>query len=91
MLNIDRDGRGIATLTLDRPEARNALCAALVARLTEALEMATAGSIDGFAMVLSHRDGAVTATHVIPARGAFRLAGAVQWLDTRVRRSVEEA
>ena len=37
MLRIDRDGRGIATLTLDRPEAKNALSAALVARLTDAL------------------------------------------------------
>jgi methylglutaconyl-CoA hydratase len=37
MLRIERDARGIATLTLDRPEARNALSAALVARLTESL------------------------------------------------------
>ena len=37
MLRIDRDARGIVTLTLDRPEAKNALSAALVARLTETL------------------------------------------------------
>lgn len=37
MLRVDRDTRGIVTLTLDRPEAKNALSAALVARLTEAL------------------------------------------------------
>ena len=37
MLRIERDNRGIVTLTLDRPEARNALSAELVARLTEAL------------------------------------------------------
>jgi len=37
MLRTDRDARGIVTLTLDRPEARNALSAALVAGLTEAL------------------------------------------------------
>jgi methylglutaconyl-CoA hydratase len=37
MLRIERDARGIATLTLDRPEARNALSATLVARLTESL------------------------------------------------------
>jgi methylglutaconyl-CoA hydratase len=37
MLRIERDPRGIATLTLDRPEARNALSAELVGRLTEAL------------------------------------------------------
>lgn len=37
MLKIDRDSRGIATLTLDRPEAKNALSAALVTRLAETL------------------------------------------------------
>ncbi len=37
MLRTDRDARGIVTLTLDRPEAKNALSATLVARLTEAL------------------------------------------------------
>jgi methylglutaconyl-CoA hydratase len=37
MLRIDRDNRGIATLMLDRPEAKNALSSALVARLTDVL------------------------------------------------------
>jgi len=37
MLRIERDARGIATLTLEREEARNALSAELVARLAEAL------------------------------------------------------
>jgi len=37
MLAITRDARGLATLTLDRPQARNALSGELVARLTEAL------------------------------------------------------
>ncbi len=37
MLRIDRDARGIATLTLDRPAARNALSAELVAGLAGAL------------------------------------------------------
>ena len=37
MLSITRDARGLATLTLDRPEARNALSGELVARLTDAL------------------------------------------------------
>jgi methylglutaconyl-CoA hydratase len=37
MLRIDRDPRGVATLTLDRPEAKNALSAGLVTQLTEAL------------------------------------------------------
>jgi methylglutaconyl-CoA hydratase len=38
MLRNDHDPRGIVTLTLDRPEARNALSAALVARLTDELD-----------------------------------------------------
>jgi methylglutaconyl-CoA hydratase len=37
MLSITRDTRGLATLTLDRPEARNALSGELVTRLTAAL------------------------------------------------------
>jgi methylglutaconyl-CoA hydratase len=37
MLRIERDARGIATLTLDRPAQRNALSAELVAKLTDAL------------------------------------------------------
>jgi methylglutaconyl-CoA hydratase len=37
MIRVDRDARGIVTLTLDRPEAKNALSAALVTRLTETL------------------------------------------------------
>jgi methylglutaconyl-CoA hydratase len=38
VLRIERDPRGIVTLALDRPEARNALSAALVGELTAALE-----------------------------------------------------
>jgi len=38
MLRTDHDPRGIVTLTLDRPEARNALSAALVARLSDELD-----------------------------------------------------
>lgn len=37
MLRIERDPRGTATLILDRPAERNALCAELVAGLTDAL------------------------------------------------------
>ena len=37
MLRTDRDARGIVTLTLDRPEAKNALSAALVGELTATL------------------------------------------------------
>lgn len=38
MLQIDRDARDVVTLTLDRPEAKNALSAALVSRITETFE-----------------------------------------------------
>ncbi len=38
VLGIERDTRGIVTLTLDRTEARNALSAELVGQLTEALK-----------------------------------------------------
>ncbi|MBM5811147.1 MAG: enoyl-CoA hydratase/isomerase family protein [Gammaproteobacteria bacterium] len=38
MLREERDRRGVVTLTLERPEARNALSAALVAALSAALE-----------------------------------------------------
>jgi len=38
MLRTTRDARGIVTLTLDRPEAKNALSGALVAELAAALE-----------------------------------------------------
>ena len=37
MLRIERDPRGIATLVLDRPAERNALCAQLIGELTAAL------------------------------------------------------
>lgn len=37
MLRTERDSRGVATLTLDRPEAKNALSAALVGELTASL------------------------------------------------------
>ena len=37
MLRIERDPRGIATLILDRPAERNALCAQLIGELTNAL------------------------------------------------------
>ncbi|MSQ92488.1 MAG: enoyl-CoA hydratase/isomerase family protein [Gammaproteobacteria bacterium] len=37
MLRIERDPRGTATLILDRPAERNALCAQLIGELTDAL------------------------------------------------------
>ena len=52
MLRSDRDPRGTVTLTLDRPEARNALSAALVARLTAELDT-LAGDASVRAIVLT--------------------------------------
>lgn len=71
MLRIERDARGIATLTLDRPEARNALSAALVARLTESLE-ALAGDATVRAVLLTGSAGVFCAGADI---GEMRAAG----------------
>ncbi|MGH8203189.1 MAG: enoyl-CoA hydratase-related protein [Steroidobacteraceae bacterium] len=52
MLRTDRNARGIVTLTLDRPEAKNALSAALVSELTDAL-LALAGDATVRAVLLT--------------------------------------
>ncbi len=44
MLSLQRDAHGIVTLTLDRPQSRNALSAALVSELTAALAALAADS-----------------------------------------------
>lgn len=62
MLHMDRDARGIVTLTLDRPEAKNALSAALVGEI--------GGALDGLA-----RDPAVRAI-VLTGAGSTFCAGA---------------
>jgi methylglutaconyl-CoA hydratase len=72
MLGIERDARGIATLTLERPEAKNSLSAALVARLTDALA-ALAEDADVRAVVLTGSDGTFCAGADI---GEMRSAGA---------------
>ena len=72
MLNIDRDPRGIATLTLDRPEAKNALSAALVTRLTDALA-SLAGDATVRAVVLTGAGGVFCSGADI---GEMRAAGA---------------
>lgn len=71
MLRIERDARGIATLTLDRPEARNALSAALVIRLTESLA-ALAGDVTVRAVLLTGSSGVFCAGADI---GEMRAAG----------------
>jgi methylglutaconyl-CoA hydratase len=71
MLRIDRDARGIATLTLERPEAKNALSAALVTNLVEALA-ALAGESAVRAVVLTGSGGIFCAGADI---GEMRAAG----------------
>src|SRR5262245_4589345 len=72
MLRTDRDARGIVTLTLDRPDAKNALSAALVPRLTDALA-ALAGESGVRAIVLTGSGGIFCAGADI---GEMRAAGA---------------
>lgn len=72
MLRTDRDPRGIVTLTLDRPEARNALSAALVERLTSQLG-ALAGDAGVRAIVLTGAGDVFCAGADI---GEMRAAGA---------------
>lgn len=72
MLKIERDGRGIATLILDRPEAKNALSAKLVARLAETLA-ALAGDATVRAVVLTGAGDVFCAGADI---GEMRAAGA---------------
>ena len=72
MLRTSRDARGIVTLTLDRPEAKNALSAELVAELTAALE-ALSGDANVRAVVLTGAGSVFCAGADI---GEMRAAGA---------------
>jgi methylglutaconyl-CoA hydratase len=72
MLRIDRNARGIVTLTLNRPEAKNALSAALVAQLTGAL-VELAGDATVRAVVLTGAGDVFCAGADI---GEMRAAGA---------------
>jgi methylglutaconyl-CoA hydratase len=72
MLNVRRNARGIATLTLDRPQAKNALSAALVGELTATLA-ALAGDASVRAVVLTGAGGVFCAGADI---GEMRAAGA---------------
>ena len=72
MLRTDRDPRGIVTLTLDRPEARNALSAAIIARLTAELDT-LAGDAGVRAIVLTGAGDVFCAGADI---GEMRAAGA---------------
>ena len=72
MLRMDRDAHGVVTLTLDRPNAKNALSAALVAKLTETLET-LAGDASVRAVLLTGSGGIFCAGADI---GEMRAAGA---------------
>jgi len=74
MLRIERDPRGTATLILDRPAERNALCAELIGRLTEALTM-LAGERELRVVLLTGAGSAFCAGADI---GEMRAAGAAE-------------
>jgi len=70
------DPRGVVTLTLNRPERRNALDGALVARLTDAL----------------HRLDASADARIVVLTGAgesFCAGGDIEWMKRRVSNSAE--
>lgn len=72
MLRLDRDARGVVTLTLDRPDAKNALSGALVAKLTQTLA-AAAGDAAVRAVLLTGSGNVFCAGADI---GEMRAAGA---------------
>lgn len=77
MLRRERDQRGVVTLTLDRPDVRNALDAALVGRLTAA--------VDEIA-----RDAAARVLVVTGAGEAFCAGADLRWLRDTGSVSQEE-
>lgn len=72
MLKLDRDASGVVTITLDRPEAKNALSGALVAKLAETLT-ALAGDASVRAILLTGSGSVFCAGADI---GEMRAAGA---------------
>jgi methylglutaconyl-CoA hydratase len=77
LLRTDRDVRGVVTLTLDRPAARNAFSAALMTEITEA--------------VTGLRDDATVRALVLTGSGKAFSAGAdLGWMSSLVENSFEE-
>ena len=65
-LLYDVDGRGVATLTLNRPDRHNAFDDALITVLTEALE----------GLAVARRDARAGVQERLPGRGALSPQGA---------------
>ncbi|QIE43046.1 crotonase/enoyl-CoA hydratase family protein (plasmid) [Rhodobacteraceae bacterium SC52] len=71
-LDLADDGRGIVTVTLNRPEARNALSAAMISELTH----------------MARSVGAARSTRVIILRGAgpvFCAGGDLRWMQDQIK------
>lgn len=66
-LRVERDDRGVATVTVDRPEVRNAFDAALIAELTEAAAVVAA-------------DTAVRVVVLTGAGDAFSAGADLHWM-----------
>jgi methylglutaconyl-CoA hydratase len=71
MLKLDTDARGVATLTLDRPEKHNALSAELIGALTEAARRLG-------------RDPAVRAVVLTGAGESFCAGGDLGWMKAQI-------
>ena len=61
-IRIDRDDRGVATLTLAQPEKHNAMSARMIDELTEATEIL--GQIQECIINKKHSENADTSTSV---------------------------
>ena len=76
-LRTDRDDRGVVTLTLDRPEVRNAFSAELMTAIT-----ATVGDLAG--------DDTVRALVLTGAGSAFSAGADIEWMRAMVGHSFED-
>ena len=77
MIQVETDARGVATITLARPEKRNALDRATIDALTEAAR--TIGSDDGVRVVVLTGEGA-----------AFCAGGDLSWMREQIEATPEE-
>jgi methylglutaconyl-CoA hydratase len=77
LLRTDRDPRGVVTLTLDRPEARNAFSAQLMSEITEAVT----GLVD---------DDGVRALVLTGSGTAFSAGADLGWMSSLVDNTFEE-
>ena len=77
MIQVETEARGVATITLARPEKRNALDRATIDALTEAAR--TIGSDDGVRVVVLTGEGA-----------AFCAGGDLSWMREQIEATPEE-